>query len=72
MVEIARNKLVLDQVVAGRLDPRDAETLVRCGAKELFDDQSNGSRKISYDENQLREILNRDDISEDENNVPEG
>lgn len=73
IVEIARNKLVLDQVVAGRLNPRDAETLVRCGAKEIFDHNANHSgREITYDDDQLKEILNRDDDSDEENDSREG
>lgn len=47
---------------------------MRCGAKELLDDSASPLREISYDDNQLKEILNRDDdddASSDENDSVE-
>lgn len=44
--------------------------MVRCGAKELFDDAA-AAREVSYDDDQLKTILSRDETSMDENESEE-
>lgn len=70
IIEIARNKLVLDQVVAGRISLRDVEAVVRCGARELFD-EGQASKQVHYDDAQLEKLLSRDSDDEDGDDAEE-
>jgi len=73
MVEMARNKLVLDQVVAGRIQPKEISSILQCGAKELFEAGSE-DKEIRYDDAQLESILDRGEqqLAEDEGTAAKG
>ncbi|KAF8819134.1 putative Chromodomain-helicase-Dna-binding protein 3, partial [Cardiosporidium cionae] len=60
IVEIARNKLVLDQVITGRVKPAEVDYILKAGAKEIFSENAE-DRAIYYDEVQLEAILDREE-----------
>ena len=67
IMQIGRKKMALDHVVVEQLDAedledRDLESVLRHGAAELFNDESNADQDIKYDIASVEKLLDRSQI----------
>ncbi|KAK9696189.1 hypothetical protein K7432_012605 [Basidiobolus ranarum] len=79
IMEVAKTKLVLDHLVIERLDDddmdtTDVESILKFGAKALFDEENNPglaeTRTIKYDDSALEQLLERANCEPDPSSTP--
>ncbi|KAF9903864.1 hypothetical protein EC991_003241 [Linnemannia zychae] len=75
IVQIGKKKMILDHLIVERmedenLDPVDVESILKFGAKALFEEEATTNEDVKYDDAALEALLDRSKIvrnAEDEN-----
>ncbi|KAF9115239.1 hypothetical protein BGX27_008473 [Mortierella sp. AM989] len=67
IVQIGKKKMILDHLIVERmeddnLDPVDVESILKFGAKALFEEDSNTNEDLKYDDAALEALLDRSKI----------
>ncbi|KAF9191017.1 hypothetical protein BGZ51_007850 [Haplosporangium sp. Z 767] len=67
IVQIGKKKMILDHLIVERmeddnLDPVDVESILKFGAKALFEEESNTNEDLKYDDAALEALLDRSKI----------